>query len=591
MPEVFIDGKRYEYEGSHKALQFMLDNNIEVPFFCYHPAMSIPANCRQCLVKAGTPVFNREKKEFETDENGNRVIRYFPKLQTSCSMDLSDGMVIHTQNTSDEVVRAHKDNLEFILINHPLDCPICDQAGECPLQIQTYKYGPEGSRFEFKKVHKPKRVQLGPRVTLDAERCINCTRCVRFCNEISKSDQLTIISRGDKNYPAAAPGHPFDDPYSLNTVDICPVGALTSSDFRFRARVWEMNQTPSVDMTNGKGTNVDLWTRDNLVLRITPRYNPEVNDYWMPDAGRDAYRLFNENRISRPEIKLDGTNNTKSSWNNVLMTLAEELQKRKGSEVLFLGSTYASVEDNFVVNKFLQSFGVEKSYFIPHIIEGAGDDFLLDDDQAPNTTGVRLLGFNETSDDDLRKLLASDKISMVVSLSDDIIGRTDLTPADFSSTYLVSFATNNTETTKAADLVVPITCAAEHAASYVNVSGRIQRTFPAKETLYTHRTINPEMAMGRLDRFGTKFDNWVSDKNRVECVQAWEFIGHLAEQFDKDFTYQSTREIMHEIALTIAPFNGVSYQRMDEENGIQLDLKQTEGTSPMSPLESHGKGD
>jgi len=576
MPEVFIDGKRYEYEGSHKALQFMLDHDIEVPFFCYHPSMSIPANCRQCLVKAGTPVKNRETNEYELDENGNRVIRYFPKLQTSCSLDLSDGMVIHTQHSSDEVVRAHKDNLEFILINHPLDCPICDQAGECPLQIQTYKYGPEGSRFEFKKVHKPKRVQLGPRVTLDAERCINCTRCVRFCNEISKSNQLTIISRGDKNYPAVAPGHPFDDPYSLNTVDICPVGALTSSDFRFRARVWEMNQTPSIDMTNGKGTNVDLWTRDNLILRITPRYNPEVNDYWMPDAGREAYKLFNENRVSRPEIKLDGTNNSKTSWNNALMTFAEELQKREASEILFLGSPYASVEDNYVVQKFMKTFDVDQGYFIPHIIEGSGDGFLIDDDQAPNTNGVRLLGFKETAEDDLRKLLASDKISMVVVLGDDLIGRTDLTGTDFSSTYLVTFATNHTDTTAEADLVIPITCAAEHAASYVNVSGRIQRTFPAKETLYTRRTINPEMAMGRLDRFGTKFDNWVSDKNRVECVQAWEFIGHLAEQFDKDFTYQSTREIMHEIALTIAPFNGVSYERIDEENGIQLDLNQTE---------------
>jgi NADH-quinone oxidoreductase subunit G len=201
--------------------------------------------------------------------------------------------------------RAQKDTLEFILINHPLDCPICDQAGECPLQIQTYKYGPEGSRFEVKKVHKAKARSAWPPCSLDAERCINCTRCVRFTDEISKSHQLTITSRGDKNYPIAAPGREFDDPYSLNTVDICPVGALTSADFRFKARVWEMNQTPSIDITNGKGCNIDLWTRDNLVLRITPRFNAAVNDHWMPDEGREAYRLFNENRISKPLQKLD----------------------------------------------------------------------------------------------------------------------------------------------------------------------------------------------------------------------------------------------------------------------------------------------
>ncbi len=576
MSEVFIDGKRYEYEGSPKALQFMLDQNIDVPFFCYHPAMSIPANCRQCFVKAGTPVFDKEKNEYKTDENGERVIRYFPKLQTSCKLALSEGMVIHTQRTSDEVARAQKDTLEFLLINHPLDCPICDQAGECPLQIQTYKYGPEGSRFEFKKVHRPKRVQLGPRVTLDAERCINCTRCVRFCDEISKTHQLTIISRGDKNYPAAAPSQPFDDPYSMNTIDLCPVGALTSSDFRFRARVWEMNQTPGIDMTNGKGTNIDLWTRDNLVMRITPRYNKEVNEWWMPDIGRQWYHLINENRVSRPEIRLDDSNSSKTSWTNAIMTFAEELQERKGSEILFIGSPYASVEDNFAVRKFLDTFGTDQFCFIPHIIEGAGDGFLLDDDQAPNTNGVRLLGFSETDESAIRKQLTGGRISMVVIMDDDLLGRSGLTAEDFKNTRVVSFATNHTETTRISDLVIPITCAAEHSASYINTAGRIQRTFPAKETLFTNRAIDPEMAVGRLDRFGTKFDNWRSDKNRIECVPAWEFIGQLAEQFDKDFTWQGTREIMHEIALTITAFNGVNYERMDEENGIQLDVRQTE---------------
>ncbi|MEX0638875.1 MAG: 2Fe-2S iron-sulfur cluster-binding protein, partial [Balneolaceae bacterium] len=169
MAEVFIDGERFEFEGTPKLLQFILDQGLEVPYFCYHPTMSIPANCRQCMVNVGQPVRDRETGEFEKDDDGERVIRWFPKLQTSCNLDVTDGMVVRTQRTDELVQRAQKDNLEFILINHPLDCPICDQAGECPLQIQTYKYGPEGSRFEVKKVHKPKRVQLGPRVILDAE--------------------------------------------------------------------------------------------------------------------------------------------------------------------------------------------------------------------------------------------------------------------------------------------------------------------------------------------------------------------------------------------------------------------------------------
>jgi len=348
MPEVTIDGKRFDYEGDHTLLQFILDQGLEVPFFCYHPSMSAPANCRQCMVKVGQPVMDRETGEYELDEEGNRVIRWFPKLQTSCNIQVADGMVVHTQETDELVTRAQEDTLEFILANHPLDCPICDQAGECPLQIQTYKYGPEGSRFEVKKVHKPKRVQLGPRVILDAERCINCTRCVRFTDEISRSKQLTITSRGDKNYPVAAPGREFDDPYSLNTVDICPVGALTSADFRFKARVWEMNQTPSIDITNGKGCNIDLWTRDNVILRITPRHNEAVNDYWMPDVGREAYRIFNENRVSRPSQKLDD-GHVKSSWKNAIETFAEQIERTDKNDILFVGSAHASVEENYVL--------------------------------------------------------------------------------------------------------------------------------------------------------------------------------------------------------------------------------------------------
>ena len=233
MPSVTIDGRKYEFEGHPRLLQFCLDHGIEVPHFCYHPSMSVPANCRQCLVDIGAPVRSRATGELERTEDGEPVIRYFPKLQTSCSHTLADGQVVHTSRSSDKVARAQQDNLELMLINHPLDCPICDQAGMCPLQIQAYKYGPEGSRFEFRKTHKPKKVKLGPHVVLDAERCINCTRCTRFTDEISRSHQLTIIDRGVKNYPLTPPGLVFDDPYSMNVIDLCPVGALTSADFRF----------------------------------------------------------------------------------------------------------------------------------------------------------------------------------------------------------------------------------------------------------------------------------------------------------------------------------------------------------------------
>ena len=574
MPEIFIDNVRYEYEEPGKVLQFMLDHGLDLPYFCYHPSMSIPANCRQCMVKAGTPMVDRETGKPELDANGEQKIRYFPKMMTACSLEMSDGMVVHTHHTSEEVQRAQADNLELILINHPLDCPICDQAGECPLQILTYKYGPEGSRFEHKKVHKPKRIQLGPRVVLDAERCINCTRCTRFTREISGTHQLAIISRGDKNYPMTAPGQEFDDPYSVNTVDICPVGALTSADFRFKARVWEMAQTPGIDITNAKGCNVDLWTRDNLVMRITPRYNEEVNDYWMPDEGREAYRQMNENRVSKPEIKLSTNEHSKTSWNNALMTFTEQIEAHKPEEMLVIGSPHASLEDNFLLQKFFNKLGVNETYFSPHIIPGKGDDFLITDDVAPNANGCRILGLGELSKEKIESELSSDQYKVVVILTDDLFGRYEIEASAAENKFMLTFATNYNSTTKAADLVVPVTCSAEHAASYVNIDGRIQRTLPAKETIYTNRRLNLEMSMSRLDHFGTKFDNWVTDRNRIDCIPAWEFLVRTAYELDLPLGFESSREIMSEISDTQPALAEVTYERMDEERGIQLDTKQ-----------------
>lgn len=576
MPEIFIDGQRYEYEGEHQVLQFIQDLGKEVPFFCYHPSMSIPANCRQCLVKAGSYVKDKETGEYEKDENGDRVIRWFPKLQTSCQLKVSDGMVIKTQETDEDVVRAQKDTLEFILINHPLDCPICDQAGECPLQIQTYKYGPEGSRFEVKKVHKPKRVQLGPRVVLDAERCINCTRCTRFTREISKTNQLTIVSRGDKNYPTTAPGEQFDDAYSMNTVDICPVGALTAADFRFKARVWEMNQTPSIDITNGKGCNIDLWTRDNLVLRITPRVNEAVNDHWMPDEGRDAYKLFNENRISRPLQNLDGEQ-IMSSWNNAIATFNEQVEKAGSDNILIVGSPHASVEENYLLSKYANLLGIDQPVFTTHIEKGKGDGFLITDDLAPNTNGCRLLGFKELTAADLKKRVQNSKL--VITINDHFVDRNVLSEDDFSTPFTIVFGTNHSETTRLADLVIPVTSAAEHSASYVNVDGRIQRTFRAKETKYTNRRLDLEMSEGRLDRYGTNFDNWVNEDNKVDCLPLWKFFSKTSGEAGLSVEFEDGRDVMSEIAETVSAFNDVSYQAIDEQAGIQLDLGESKKTT------------
>ena len=240
MPQITIDGKVFEFEGQHMLLQFALDHGVEIPYFCYHPAMSIPTNCRMCLVDVGFPTRDRVTNELKLDDNGAVVVSWARKPATACNTPLSNDMVVRTHKTSEEVKKNQQSVLEYMLVNHPLDCPICDQAGECPLQIWTYKYGPEGSRFESQKVHKPKRVELGPNVVLDAERCINCTRCVRFTEEISKTAQLSIVGRGDKNYPSTAPGEiRFKDLNNDGVINVLDLELLAANYRRSGALAWQ----------------------------------------------------------------------------------------------------------------------------------------------------------------------------------------------------------------------------------------------------------------------------------------------------------------------------------------------------------------
>ncbi|NTW50460.1 MAG: 2Fe-2S iron-sulfur cluster binding domain-containing protein, partial [Chlorobiales bacterium] len=256
MAKIYIDGIECEALPKQTIIQIAdgINNGgkeiVDIPRFCYHPSLSIAGNCRMCMVEMGMPKKGKDG-QVELDEKGSPVIAWVPKLTTACTTEIADGMHVRTHHTSQVVADAQKGVLEFILINHPLDCPICDQAGECPLQETTYKYGPEGSRFEFEKVQKPKREKWGKKITFDAERCINCTRCVRFFDEFTKTHELEIVQRGWNNYPALAPGEtPDENPYAMNIIDLCPVGALTSTDHRFKARVWEMSATEIVSVAD-----------------------------------------------------------------------------------------------------------------------------------------------------------------------------------------------------------------------------------------------------------------------------------------------------------------------------------------------------
>jgi NADH-quinone oxidoreductase subunit G len=329
-----------------------------------------------------------------------------------------------------------------------------------------------------------------------------------------------------------------------------------------------MSQTPSIDISNGKGCNIDLWTRDNEILRITPRENNAVNNQWMPDEGRFVYSKFNDNRASRPAIKLDAKNQTKTSWNNAVETFAETLEAYSADDILLIGSPHASVEENYAFNKFFNLLGAPNAQFTPHIIDGYGDDFLLVDDQAPNTNGCRLLNLDESNSDQLKSAVAKAKVVLI--LADDLLEREALSEADLNDPYVISFATNMNATARVSDLVIPITCIAEHAASYVNVDGRIQRSFPAKETQYTNRRLNLEMSEGRLDRYGTNFDNWVNAENKVDCLPLWDFLNIFADRLGLDYHFEHSRAIMAEISSLIPAFEHVNYEIMDKNQGIQL---------------------
>lgn len=565
MPEVTIDGQVFEFEGRPKLLQFCLDHEVELPHFCYHPAMSIPANCRQCLVEVGTPVRDRVSGELKMDDEGNPIIQFFPKLQTSCSMDISDGMVVKTKRTSDLVTRANKDTLEFLLINHPLDCPICDQAGQCPLQIQAYKYGPEGSRFEFRKVHKPKKVKLGPRVILDGERCINCTRCVRFTSEISESHQLTIIERGVKNYPMTPPGVTFDEPYSMNVIDICPVGALTSADFRFQARIWEMSLTPSITTTNAKGSNCYYGVRDNLVLRVTPRQNMAVNEHWLADEDRLGYKTFNEDRPEGPQVTGES-----ASWDAAMRHAAGLLKDVKGREILFLGSAYATVEDNYLLARLAKALGADAPTYLPHVEPGAGDNWLITDDKTPNAQGCQRLGINPVDEALVRSKLEAGEIKAIYVLEDDPVASGLFSADDLKDVSVILHYYNTTnETLAVADVALPAATVVETIGTYVNEDGHAQRVRPAKAIRGVNRSLMMEMGRSRSDAHGTPFDRWHNESHLIDCQPSWATLPTVAQHLGHAMSYKGPKQIMEQVANDNEAFAGATYATMGLE-GVRL---------------------
>jgi NADH-quinone oxidoreductase subunit G len=563
MPNINIDGNTIEFKTGQTIIEAARDNRIEIPHFCWHPKLSVSGNCRICLVE----------------------VEKMPKLVIACSTLASEGMNVYTK--SEKVIAAQNAVMEFLLINHPLDCPICDEAGECKLQDYAYKYSVGESRFVEEKVHKDKRVALGPRVMFDGERCISCSRCIRFCDEIAKDPELTFVKRGDKVTIVTYPGEELDNPYSLNVVDICPVGALTSRDFRFKARVWDMSSTNSVCVGCSRGCNIEIWVRNNEILRLTPRNNENVNSYWMCDYGRlNTFKFVNsESRIDSPQIRKDGQL-IQIGWEGAINEAVSKLKLFSKEQIAVIGSPYATCEDNFIIAKLartvLQTAHLD---FIRHIDPAFADDILRTEDLTPNSLGAELTGVQPSKSgldiNGILNAIKEKKIKALYLIEDDIVeAYPEFENAIAGLELFIVHSSNHNKSTALADLIFPVASFAEKNGTFVNVDGIVQRIRPAVSAIEQDRSLDG-MSMSRLDKFGTKWDRWASGK-KINAMPTWKILTSIIKAMGGKIKYNMAEEILADMANSIDAFKEFDYDiigelgskiKSDISNKIKVSLK------------------
>jgi NADH-quinone oxidoreductase subunit G len=465
---VNVDGREVSVPRGTNMIEAARMVGIEVPHYCYHPKLSVVGNCRMCLVEMGMPAVDPATKQPVMDPaTGKQKINWMPRPTIACATNASPGLHIRTGT---ELVRQCREGvMEFLLVNHPLDCPICDQAGECQLQEFATNYGRGYSRFIEEKNVKPKRTVLGPRVMLDDERCILCSRCIRFSKEIAKDDVLGFVDRGSYSTLTCYPGRKLENNYSLNTVDICPVGALTSTDFRFKMRVWFLKETDSIDTESSVGCNTIVSSREGKIYRITPRRNDDVNDTWMPDSGRELYKQVEaENRLKQATI--DGA---PAAIETALRKAVDLLQ---GGGVAVVGSGRSSVEEQFLTRKLAEAVGAVQSVIVSRV--GANDGLLISEDRNPNVRGALVTGLiRELPSQKLSGLAAaidSGAVRAVVTVGEDLIAA-GLTEAQLAKVSVVYIGTHADATSRAAKVVLPGHTVFEKCGTFINVSFRLQK--------------------------------------------------------------------------------------------------------------------
>jgi NADH-quinone oxidoreductase subunit G len=466
---IYIDGKPVQVAPGTNVIEAARQAGTEIPHYCYHSKLSIAGNCRMCLVEMGNVSRDRATGKEVTDDQGRPIVMWSPKPAIACATNATPGL--HIKTSSPLVKECREGVMEFLLVNHPLDCPICDQAGECRLQEYATDYGRGSSRYVERKNVKPKRTQLGPRVMLDDERCILCSRCIRFCREVIKEDVLGFIDRGSYSTLTCYPGKELTHNYSLNTVDLCPVGALTSIDFRFKMRTWFLKETSSICTESSVGVNTTVCSREGTIYRILPRENDAVNDSWMSDSGRMRYKdVETESRLTRyssegkPIVARDAIAAAKNLLGN-------------GQGVAIVASGKASVEEQWLLKKLSQRLANAPVYLISHVY-GEGDGLLISADHTPNVRGALVTGLTDTLPEkelgELRQAINTGKIKTVLVINEDLKSA-GIDRECLNQVAVVYMGTHYNETSQVARLEVPGCMVFEKTGTFINQQFRLQK--------------------------------------------------------------------------------------------------------------------
>ncbi len=448
---------------------------VEVPHFCYHPKLALAGSCRMCLCSIGTPMRDRATGELILDEGGKPKIGFMPKPAIACGTTVSEGM--HVVTNSKEICAAREGVMEFILANHPLDCPICDKAGECKLQEYAQANGNQQTRFVEAKNAKPKKQKIGAgKIVLDAERCILCSRCIRYCKEKLGREILGFTKRGSKTEIAVFDKEDGGDNYLVNVADICPVGALTESAFRFKMRTWFLRTANSISTQSSVGVNTKVWARGDKIYRITPRENKAVNDVWMPDNARLEYLSNSEGRLST--MRIDG-NPCGAAY---AIARAEETLSLEG--IAIVASAFQSFEEQFLLSELANLCGA-KVYAVSHL--GESDGKLISADRTPNMRGLFVSGLiNEYPKADLSDLVAelrAGNVKNVLCFEENLL-ELGFEEKDFKLANVIYCGTKDSQTAKLAKVAIALESVFEKSGLFINRQFRIQsfeKVVPALE--------------------------------------------------------------------------------------------------------------